>query len=171
MAFLVEDGTGLASATSGASVTEADAYFTDRAVTAWTGTTGVKQAALIRATDYIELRFALYFKGTMQFPLTPQALSFPRLDENGITTGIPVAYKRAVFEYAVRALSSVLAPDPTVSASGLSLTSELHTIGPITDSFTYAKAGAGSAPSLFKPYPAADRLLTPLLRGSSGVIR
>lgn len=171
MAFLVEDGTGLAGATSGASVAEADAYFTDRAVTAWTGVTAVKQAALIRATDYVELRFAAYFKNTVQFPLTPQALSFPRLDGNGVTTGIPVAYKRAVCEYALRALTAVLAPDPITSTSGLSVVSETHKVGPIEDSFEYAKMGAGSVSALFKPYPAADKLLTSLLRASSGVIR
>lgn len=85
MAFVVEDGTGLANANSGASVAEADEYFTDRGITDWTGTNDVKQAALIRATDYIEMRWAGRWRYTMEFPDTPQALAFPRLDDDGVT--------------------------------------------------------------------------------------
>lgn len=169
MAFVVEDGTGLDDANAGASDIDADVYFEERAVTAWTGTDVVKQSAIIRATDYIELRFASRFAGTKEFDL--QALSFPRLDTNGGSIGVPTAYMRAVFEYALRALSGPLAPDLTVAASGLSIIAESHKTGPITDSFRYASKGTGSMPTIFKPYPAADALLYPLLKRSTGVIR
>ena len=57
MAFIPEDGTGSATATSYIDVAYADEYFTDRTVTAWSSLTNpAKQAALIAATDYIDFR-------------------------------------------------------------------------------------------------------------------
>lgn len=170
MAFLVEDGTGLANANSGASIAEADAYFTDRLVTAWVGDDTTKQGALIRATDYIELRFASRFKGTAEFDGV-QALSFPRLNDEGASVGLPIAYKRAICEYAVRALSAPLAPDISVSSTGVGIIAESHKTGPITDTYRYASKGATASVNLFRPYPAADALLGPLLKQRSGLIR
>ena len=116
MAFVAEDGTGLEDANSLCDVAFADAYFADRVVTAWTGADAVKQGALIRATDYVEGRWALKFKGSEQFPEV-QGLSFPRL-EIGWDDAVPVGIKRAVAEYALRALANPLAPDPVVDATG-----------------------------------------------------
>jgi hypothetical protein len=177
MAFTVEDGTGLAEANSGASLEEADAYFEDRLVTAWTSVTNddQKQGALIRATDYIELRFASRFKWSIQFPDTPQALSFPRINNEvspAVVIGMPTAYKRAIFEYALRTLDGTsLAPDATVTASGIALVSESHKVGPIEDSYRYASKGAGSTPQPFRSYPTADAQLASLLKSYSGLIR
>lgn len=172
MAFVVEDGTGLVNATSGASVEEADEYFTDRGITAWTGADSVKESALIRATDYVEIRWGYRFKYEIEFPDTPQALSFPRLDDDGVTTGVPVVYKKALFEYALRALDGTeLAPDPTVVETGLGVIAESHKTGPVTDSYRYASKGQGSTPMVFRPYPAADQLLRPLLKAREGLIR
>lgn len=168
MSFIVEDGTGLDDATSGASVGDADVYFRDRGVAEWIGTSAVKQGALIRATDYIELRWSSKFRGDKEF--AGQALSFPRLD-GGVSTGVPVAYMRAVFEYALRALSGPLAPDNTVRDNGLQLISESHKTGPIDDTYRYASKGANSVPSSFRSYPSADGQLKSLLVQSAGLIR
>ena len=54
MAFVTEDGTGLAEANSYVSVAEADAYHADRGNAAWIGEDSAKQSALIKATDYLE---------------------------------------------------------------------------------------------------------------------
>ena len=54
MALIVEDGSGLSGANSYASTAQADTYASDRGLTAWTGDTATKEAALIRATDYLE---------------------------------------------------------------------------------------------------------------------
>lgn len=170
MPFTVEDGSGVEGANSGAEISEANEYFTERAVTAWTGANSVKQSALIRATDYVEMRFASRFKDTIEFPGV-QSLSFPRLDASGVSVGVPIPYKRAIFEYALRALTAKLAEDPVVTTSGLSLVSESHKVGPIEDSFRYASRGPGAVPQLFKSYPAADALLAPLLKSSGGAIR
>ena len=170
MAFVAEDGTGLADANSGASVAEADTYFTERAIAEWTGEESVKESALIRATDYVEIRWAEKFKGDREFP-DVQALSFPRLDVYGDSIGVPTGYKRALYEYALRALAGPLAPDPTVTASGVALLSESHKTGPIEDSYRYSSKGAGSTVLKYRPYPTADGLIRPYLKSNGGVIR
>ena len=47
MAIVTEDGTGKSDAQSYLSLADADAYFTARGVSAWTGSNAVKEAALI----------------------------------------------------------------------------------------------------------------------------
>ncbi len=169
MPFVAEDGTGLDDANSGADVGEANEYFTERGVAAWTGTTAKKQEALIRATDYVEMRFRDRFKN---YPLTTtQTLSFPRIDDDAVE--IPMGgYKRAIFEYALRTLDGTpLAPDPVTAESGLAVIAESHKKGPLTDTYRYASKGAGSIAAAFKPYPAADGNLRGLLTSTSGLIR
>ena len=110
MAFTAEDGTGLADANALCDVTFADAYFEDRRVSAWSGTDAVKEAALIKATDYIESRWGRLarnggrFLGTLQFPAV-QALSFPRLGIDA-DDAVPVGVCKAVAEYALSSLES-----------------------------------------------------------------
>ncbi len=173
MTFTVEDGTGKSDANSGVSVEDADEYFTDRQISGWVGEDHIKQGALIRATDYIEMRFSSRFRWDREFP-DVQALSFPRTNNDvnpPVVLGVLQGYKRAVFEYALRALNGPLAPDPTVAASGLAVIAESHKAGPVTDTFRYASKGEGATPMIFKPYPTADALIAPLLRKTSGLIR
>jgi len=167
MAIVVEDGTGKATANAYASAAEADAYFTERGVVSWTGASGVKEAALIRATDYIETRFAHKFKGEPEFPDAPQALSFPRTGIDDYT-GVPVCLKKATYEYANRALVGPLAPDPVMDSTNRPLQGKRTKVGPIETELQY---GAGAAAAAFRPYPAADALLRPLLAYSGGVTR
>lgn len=159
MSFLVEDGTGLASANSYASVAEARAYWIDRGVTFTQGDPAL-QVALVLSTDYIELRFAGRFKGCIQFPPTQspvflgQRLSFPRLyvyDRNGYCiTGVPQKVKDTTAEYMSRVLANgSLMPDPTNDP-----TVTMEKIGPIMTSFL------PGATQIVKPYPTADRLLS-----------
>jgi len=164
MAFVVETGAGVAGANSLCSVAFADAYFAERGITAWTGdTNAVKQPALIRATDYIETRFGLRFKGSKSND--DQALSWPR-DDVAI---LPPAISKAAAEYALRALTQTLAPDPVIDESNRLVYIDASKVGPISESKTYAKDFA--APMTFRPYPAADALLKPYLVSTSGVIR
>lgn len=163
MAFVVEDGTGKPDANSYASVEFADTYFSERGVTAWTGTVDQKQTYLIRATDYIDGRFANNFKGQRLYTQDPeQALQFPR----DSFTGMPVPLLKATCEYALRAISSNLAPDPTYDPSGLQVESSKRKVGPIEVETTFA-AGTGNVRETLRSYPAADMLIIPLLRGSS----
>jgi hypothetical protein len=78
MAFIVEDGTGLANSNSYVSVADADSYFADRGVTTWTGIDAVKQGALVRATSFIDVTFRQRFTG-YRGKRHQQALEWPRI--------------------------------------------------------------------------------------------
>ena len=169
MAFVVEDGSAKADATSYVSVTDADGYFADRGNTAWTGTNAVKQAALVKATDYIEGRFGRRFIGSKK--TTTQALAWPRTGAADFADNeVPALLCRACCEYAVRALVAELAPDPEVDAGGLTVVVTKKKVGPIETEYA-AQTGASSTPALFRPYPAADMLMRGLVYSASQVIR
>lgn len=163
MALVVEDGTGLETANAYVSVAGVTAYLTERQrATAWAALTSDQQeAAIIKATEYIDTRFGTSFKGC---PLVQeQALEFPRsylYDRYGrAIEGVPVKLANACAEYADRARAAELVRDPSLADGGQRITAETHTLGPITDAFTYE---SGVAPT-FRPYPAADLLLAPFL--------
>ena len=114
MAFVVEDGTGLATATSYASRPEADTYHADRTNATWTDASDkTKESALIRATDLIERRYR--FRGSLLNDV--QRLSWPRsnvftpqgvlLDDDAV----PAKVKDATAEIALAALGGDLDPD------------------------------------------------------------
>jgi hypothetical protein len=163
MAFTVEDGTGLEDSNALIAVAFADTYFTDRGNTAWTGADAVKQAAIIRATDYLCNRFT--FLGDKYSE--DQALEFPRVYEDIEDPQMPVKMQQAVAEYAVRALSAVLAPDPETDDTGGRVISKREEVGPIKEETVYAD----SSISVLKPYPAADMLLRGLVDTARRVIR
>jgi hypothetical protein len=154
VAFTPEDGTGLINANSLCSVADADAYFEERGIAAWTGTDTLKEQALVRATDYMETRWGARFRGVLQFPDTPQALSYPRL-YIGFDDVVPEGIKRACAEYAMRALTATLAPDRTPDSSGRLLTTTRTKVGPIETEKVYAAMQAYT----FIAYPAADLLV------------
>lgn len=193
MAFVVEDGTGLADANAYASVESVDDYHSDRGNTKWTGADAAKEAAIIRATDYLDQRFGNLFRGSKG--TDAQALEWPRYDarsDNGYYyEGVPVNLAKAVAEYALRALlSNVLAPDPSAlnpsqsmvagvsngtAGSGGPITSTQKVIGPIEIKTEYADPSKGrtfhstgivSGQSL-PEYPTADLYLTKLIRDPS----
>lgn len=126
-----------------ATLSFANSYFAERAILTWKGTDAVKEAALVRATDYIDTRFGDRF--------TCEALE---LEE------IPVNLQRACSEYALRALSAALAPDPVLDASGVSVVTVAKTLGPLEKKFQVLGSGV---PQILRSYPAADMLLRGLL--------
>lgn len=162
MAFVVEDGSGLANANSYSSVADADAYFSDRGITAWTGSNTVKEQALVRATDFIESVFGQRFRGAVT--TDTQSLSFPRYINDTIGS-VPACLKKATAEYALRALSASLLPDPAADTSGLALSQKTTVVGPIETTYKYAT----TIQAIVKNYPAADLLLAPLVRPASVV--
>jgi hypothetical protein len=101
----------------------------------------------------------------------PQVLEFPRqylYDQAGIQVdGVPIKLQEATYEYAYRAQSTILAPDPTVDASGLRVIGRKKKVGPIETDITYAEQ---QMPVITKPYPAADRLLQEYV-SRGGIIR
>ena len=101
----------------------------------------------------------------------PQVLEFPRqylYDAAGILVdGIPARLQEAMYEYAYRAQSAALAPDPTVDPSGLKKTMTEKKVGPIVTKISYAE---NQLPVITTPYPAADRLLQEYV-STGGIIR
>lgn len=171
--FTPEDGTGLADANSYVAVAYADQYFLDRAVTTWTGDDSAKQSALVRATDYVANRYDGKFIGD-RFSET-QALHFPTGNQKLVdpVTNLPVPdpmpqkLLKAICEYAVRALTAALAPDPVVDPTGQRVASSTEKVGPIEETTAYQPGGTIYT---FIPYPAADVLLRGLVLSSQGRI-
>ncbi len=164
MAIIAEDGTGKSDAQSYLSVADADAYFTARGIAAWTGANSAKEAALIAATEYIDIRWGDLLKGSLEFPDT-QALLFPRLNvydnEGRALTGIPQRLERATAEYALISLSQSLMPNPTIESRGKIVTEESEETGPIKETKKYHSGYLTK-----RPYPKADALMACFIAGS-----
>lgn len=173
MAFTVEDGTGLPDANSYAAVAYADEYFLERGITAWTGNNTAKEGWLIQATDYIEQVFGARFIGERM--TDTQALSWPR--RYAVTRGgteiaddvVPQTLVRACCQYALRAISGPLMPDPAVDPTGFSVVTTRKKVGPIEKEFRVM--GSSGSPILIRSYPAADTLMTSLLAYAGGGTR
>lgn len=151
MALEVEDGTGKANAESYISVSDADTYFSARAVpTEWAAaTTAEKEGALRYATRWIDDRYA--WPGTIH--LTTQALAWPRAwayDREGrdLTAQVPDRVAEATAEAAVLDLQGSLRT-LTLDRGG-AIQSE--TVGPLSTSYF---PGAAALPS----FPFIDQIL------------
>lgn len=165
MALIVEDGTGKTDANSYASVVIANAYFNDRGVSEWFGSNG-QEKALVRATDYIELKYGSRFMGSAA--TETQALSWPRIGAWQFEeTEIPVRLVWACCEYALIAINSDLLQAPAMDANGLVIYTKRQKVGPIETEFSIPESGRGSKVESFKPYPKADLLIAPLLNSNS----
>lgn len=144
--------TALGEGNSLAALAFADAYFLERSVAGWTGANDVKESALIRATDYIDARFSARYT-----------------DELLAMEDIPVKLARACCEYALRALTIVLAPDPVIDDSGVHVVTVKSKLGPLEEAFQVL---GNAIPQMLRAYPAADMLIAPYLKASQGrVIR
>ena len=111
--------------------------------------------AIVRATDYIDTRFnfigyrAVYGQSTQW----PRSNAVNR--DRGLESDIPLVVKRATAEYAKIALEQVLNPNPDRDGSGAAVLSRSESVGPLSESVRFAKAGVFEMPK----YPLADRLL------------
>lgn len=171
MAFVVEDGTGLANATSYGSVAELGSYWLDLGIDMSQYLPGVKEAGLVAASQHIDLFFGhrlLGFKETYE-----QALEFPRIylyDSCGrIIEGVPTKIKHAVFEYAQRVIvnKKPLVADPVVDVTGYQVLSTFKKVGPLEKRTTFT----GSARATLTPYPKADAFLKDFISSSGGSFR
>lgn len=116
MTLIVEDGSGLATAESYISVADTDARHTALGNAAWTGDTATKEAALRRATQYMEQAYRTRWTGTRL--LRDQALSWPRygVEVDGYyveSTIVPADVANACADLALRALTGDLNADQT----------------------------------------------------------
>ena len=167
----VEDGTGLAAANAYISLADADTYWSDRGGdTVWDAAAdAVKEAGIIKATDYIEVRFGHRFLGMPL--LTTQALEFPRqylYDRYGnLIEGVPPQLERACAEYAQRAISAALWNEPYVDTKGRRVV-ERNKVGPIEEDIRYVFT---EPITTIKPVPAADNLLRMFMLEADRVYR
>jgi hypothetical protein len=170
MAFVVEDGTGLVDANAYTSVSYVDNYFLDRNNSQWVGALAAKQAAIIKATDYIEINWGSKFRGRKYYIDTPQALSFPRYllysFDGTLITGIPDKLMRATAEYALRALTSELLPDIVTDSRGQPVISKTEKVGPLEETTHYQLGRSATT-----PFPAADNLLLEYVVNTGGNYR
>lgn len=192
MALIVEDGTGVEDANGFIDIDFYRTYHLDRGRDLSAQTDTQIETYIIRATDYIEKRFGVLWKGTRSTVV--QALSMPREDmyvdsQELDSDAVPLRLMKATAEYAYRvSLLGELAPDPpvsfdrtdadgdTIAASGVVIT-ERGKVGPIEESRSFAsprmlqqgaKQSATVSGWIIPTYPAADLLIEPLLNNTQG---
>lgn len=170
MSIVVEDGTGISNANSYCSVAEWKAYWVAAGYDFSSYTDAQIAVALIKATRYVESRFRNKFYGWRQTDV--QSISWPRVGvilywvEQSST--VPVELKNAINEYAKRALTLELQPDPNnTDVTGQIVESSRKKVGPIETALTYAKGGA----PITRAYPVADQWLANLMPFGDEVVR
>jgi hypothetical protein len=156
MSLNVEDGTGLSTSESYASVSDADTRLGNLGMTIWSPLqTSEKEAALRRATNYLEQAYRESWKGLRLHK--DQALSWPRWDvlvDNFPTdpNSVPPEVKNACIDLALKAAAGDLNADLTRGV----ITKK---IGPIETQYDRY------SPQSVR-YPSIDQQLRPFLRGS-----
>lgn len=113
MSFTPEDGSGIANANSYSTIAASNDYWALRGGEAWAGLSDTrKEAALIRATDWIEAAYGGSFLGVRA--TNAQGLAWPRLGvmvDGVAVSGVPVGVVSACCELALKATTADLAPD------------------------------------------------------------
>lgn len=180
MAFTVETGAVVAGANSYLALADANTYHSDRGNASWTGTDAVKQAALVKATDYLEQRYRTRWKG-IRVDMS-QALSWPRAGvqtedyfepstdaRESILAGLAYVVPEDTVPNEVKTATAELALDYLVNgdlnpslARGGGIASEQ--VGPVAVSYFPGASGKTERPAI-------DGLLAPLLGGSSMTAR
>lgn len=154
-------------------VAAADAYHAARANTAWAGDDVAKQAALIRASVYIDGRYRKHMPSGVWQSLFPgvktegrgQAREWPRTgaqDYEGHALSaeeVPLEVEQATYEAALRELTEPgsLTPD-YVAATAI----KREKVGPLETEYAVA-SGAEGAASVRPVISAIDELIAPVL--------
>lgn len=168
MALTVEDGTGLANADSYVSEADADTYVTayePEGFATWNAaTSGAKEVALRKATQWLDIRFADRWKGIKKN--STMSLDWPR---SGVcienvqiaSTELPTRLTQATIEAAVRFLSGELQAD--VAADSQGIRRERSELAVLKEEIEYAgqKSTQKSTPKLLS-------LVGPLITGGTG---
>lgn len=155
------------------SVQAADAYHAARGNTAWTGDDMAKQAALIRASAYIDGRYRKQFPSGRWESLFPgaktegrgQIREWPRTDAVDYTGAAlpadkePIEVEYAAYEAALRELAAPGSLSPDFVASSL-IKSEK--VGPLETTYAVPEANTGAAAS--RPViTIIDEIIAPVL--------
>lgn len=168
MAFVVESGVGLSNANAYLSVADFKSYHDDRGQSYASYSDSQIQYAIIKATDYLDYRFT--FIGIRR--LETQSLEWPRLNafysDGRMASLVPVEVQEACAEYAFRALSATLAPDPIYDDSNSLIANKTSKVGPLEVTKEYSRGGN---PVMFRAYPAVDMRLKELVLNGHKVLR
>lgn len=172
MSLNVETGAGSPEAESYVSVADADAYHTVRENAAWAGETAAKEAALRRATEYLD---GLYGSRWAGYAATlDQALGWPRayvLAQNRVqgrvaylpSDAVPLVIVRACCEAALRELESPGSLTPDVYPGE-------RVVSETVDVLSVDYAPGGSPTDVLPVLVSVGRLVAPLLRSSAGAL-
>lgn len=178
MALVVEDGTGLTNANAYVDVDTVDAYHVLRCNKGWSGSTEAKDAAIVRATEWIDRTFDFMGEiknaGDSASSLDIQALAWPRnqvFHEEGYLVdpdSLPIQVVNAAAEVALVALTGVLDP----SVRGPLVRSMTERVGRVTQTRSLTAAGQAEQVDI----PTVYLILKPLLArggagGHSGLVR
>lgn len=102
---------------------------------------------------------------------TEQMLEWPRegaVSRVGVLfIGVPEKLRQATVEYAFRAMTETLMPDPVTGDTGQEIRRVMEKVGPIETETAYS----ATVRQIFKKYPEADRLLGELIGATGGVYR
>lgn len=159
---------GAADANSYASLAEANAYHTARGNNSWAGADGVKEVALIRATQWLDGRYGDRWPGLRRY-LRAQALDWPRADaydREGTYIDqetIPPEIRNAVCEAALRELTAPGSLSPDVTPGTAKVLTEVKGIR-----WTPLRAAAGAS-DMTPTLTAVDRALSPIIGGEGRV--
>lgn len=173
--FTVEDGTGLADSNAYVSTAFVDQYLEDRGRNvAWRVLSGAdKQAAIVRASDYVDSRWQM--RGTRGS--ADQAMEAPRSeayrdDSSGID-GVPAELQEATAEYALlEATGTTLLPNPVYETSGHLLTRKETEAGGSKGRVRIVREFADSgSPKVWRKYARADAKMRPIVVPRGGVVR
>lgn len=174
MSFVVEDGTGLATATSYVDVATADAYFANFNNTVWAalGTTD-KEFALNEASAYFDLRWGCKLTGQPvaedQALILPQNYLYTTLGT--LVDGVPLQVQKAVIEYALLANAGTLYKAAQSDTGAIKSTKKK--VGPIETQTVYQDYTQND--SSFSKHTKPDRMVSCYFgfgaSGSCSVIR
>jgi hypothetical protein len=161
--FVLEDETGLSTATSYIDVTFADDYLGKSWATGKSTTD--KQNAIIEGSEYVDARFFNKLRGR---PLVnDQGLEFPRSGLYNVygvlVEGLPNDLKKAVAIYAEQSLNGTLYPTNETTAKEIK--KKKTVVGPIATEIEYV--GSNRAKE-FLNFPLADRLMAQFLKTYGG---
>ncbi|WP_312380556.1 DnaT-like ssDNA-binding protein [Pseudomonas oryzihabitans] len=152
----------------------ADAYHAARANTGWAGDDAHKQAALLRASVYIDGRYRKRYPSGRWASLFPgekalgraQAREWPRTDAQDYTgaaisaTEVPAEVEQAVYEAALRELVTPGSLSPDFVATSLIKSEKL---GPLETTFAVPDASAPGAAPTRPVITLIDEIIAPVL--------
>ncbi len=157
MAFVVEDGTGLADANALISLETFYSFADSRNANVDGYDSSAIQGAIVTASqDYISVYYC--FKGELLNP--DQGLALP-------TTEVTInnKIKQATYEAALLSLNGNLFVNPSSIDSNGAILSESGSLSSMGDSVTYQE---GTQYTTTKPTPTVDLLLKPFITGGAG---